>query len=65
MTVKHAQINIPADFDTIKKAIFWFKTTEDGIKQGLSRSNADFKSPCFLYSIMDFYCSKAIFHRRL
>ena len=33
------QINVPADFDTIEKAFSGSKTTEEGIKQGLSRSN--------------------------
>lgn len=29
-------------------------STDKGIKQGLSRSNADFESPCSLYSVKDF-----------
>ena len=48
------RVNVPADFDTIKKAISGVKTAEKGIKQGLSRSNADFGSPCLLYSVTEF-----------
>ena len=45
------RINVPADFDTIEKAFSGVKTAEKGIKQGLSRSNADFGSPCYVCSI--------------
>lgn len=38
-------VNVPADFDTIEKAFSGVKTAEKGIKQGLSRSDTDFKSP--------------------
>ena len=41
------RVNVPADFDTIGKAFSGVKAAEKGIKQGLSRSNADFGSPCF------------------
>ena len=45
------QIYVPTDFDTIEKAFSGVKTAEKGIKQGLSRSNADFGSPCYVCSI--------------
>ena len=48
------RVNVPADFDTIEKAFSGVKTAERGIKQGLSRSNADFGSPCLLYSVTEF-----------
>ena len=48
------RVNVPADFDTIEKAFSGVKTAEKGIKQGLSRSNADFGSPCLLYSVTEF-----------
>ena len=54
---------VPADFDTIEKAFSGVETAEKGIKQGLSRSNADFGSPCSLYSIMDFCCFQVRLHR--
>ena len=41
------RVYVPADFDTIKIAFPGAKTAEKGIKQGLSRSNTDFGSPCF------------------
>ena len=56
-------LNVPADFDTIEKAFSGVKITEKGIKQGLSRSNADFESPCLLYSVIDFCRSKVRRHR--
>ena len=43
------RVNVPADFDTIGKAFSGVKAAEKGIKQGLSRSNADFGSPCFCF----------------
>lgn len=49
-----AGVNVPADFDTIKKAFSRVETAERGIKQGLSRSNTDFESPFSLYSVTDF-----------
>ena len=48
------RVNVPTDFDTIEKAFSGVKTAEKGIKQGLSRSNADFGSPCLLYSVTEF-----------
>jgi len=57
------RINVPADFDTIGKDFSEVKAAEKGIKQGLSRSNADFESPCLLYSVIDFYRSNARLHR--
>ena len=45
------RIYVPTDFDTIEKAFSGVKTAEKGIKQGLSRSNADFGSPCYVCSI--------------
>ena len=57
------QIYVPTDFDTIEKAFSGVKTAEKGIKQGLSRSNADFGSPCLLYSVMDFCRSDVRWHR--
>ena len=57
------RVNVPADFDTILKAFSGVKTAEKGIKQGLSRSNADFKSPCLLYSVIDSCRSKVRRHR--
>ena len=53
-------VYVPTDFDTIEKALSGVKTAEKGIKQGLSRSNADFGSPCSLYSIeMSYrYCAR-------
>ncbi len=42
------RVNVPAD---------------KGIKQGLSRSNADFESPCSLYSVKDFCRAKVWCHR--
>lgn len=56
-------VNVPADFDTIEKTFSGIKTAEKGIKQGISRSNADFEIPCLLYSAVDFYHSKARWHR--
>ena len=45
----NAGFNVPADFDTIEKAFSGVKPVEKGIKQGLSRSTSDFKSPfCFI-----------------
>ena len=44
------RVNVPAD---------------KGIKQGLSRSNADFESPCLLYSIVDFCRRSVRMHRGL
>ena len=41
------KVYVPTDFDTIKIAFPGAKTAEKGIKQGLSRSNTDFGSPCF------------------
>ena len=57
------RIYVPTDFDTIEKAFSGVKTAEKGIKQGLSRSNADFGSPCLLYSVMDFCHSRVRPHR--
>ena len=57
------RVNVPADFDTIDKTFSGIKTAEKGIKQGISRSNADFEIPCLLYSAVDFYHSKARWHR--
>ena len=57
------KINVPADFDTIEKAFSGVKTAEKGIKQGLPRSNADFGSPCLLYSVIDFCRSRVRPHR--
>ena len=57
------RIYVPTDFDTIEKAFSGVKTAEKGIKQGLSRSNADFGSPCLLYSVMDFCRSDVRWHR--
>ena len=48
------RVNVPADFDTIEKAFSGVKTAEKGIKQGFSRLNADFGSPCLLYSVTEF-----------
>ena len=45
------RVYVPTDFDTIEKAFSGVKTAKKGTKQGLSRSNADFGSPCLLYSI--------------
>ena len=45
------RVYVPTDFDTIEKAFSGVKTAEKGIKQGLSRSNADFGSPCYVCSI--------------
>ncbi len=57
------RVNVPSDFDTIEKAFSGGKTAEKGIKQGLSRSNADFGSPCLLYSVIDLCRSKVRRHR--
>ena len=57
------RVNVPADFDTIEKAFSGVKTTEKGIKQGLSRSNADFESPCLLYSFVGFRRLQVRLHR--
>ena len=57
------RVYVPTDFDTIEKAFSGVKTAEKGIKQGLSRSNADFGSPCLLYSVMDFCRSDVRWHR--
>ena len=57
------KVNVPADFDTIEKAFSGVKTAEKGIKQGLSRSDTDFGSPCSLYSVIDFCRSKVRRHR--
>ena len=59
------RVNVPADFDTIEKAFSGVKTAEKSIKQGLSRSNADFESPCLLYSVIDFCRSKVRRHREV
>ncbi len=48
------RVDVPADFDTIEKAFSGVKTAKKGIKQGLSRLNADFGSPCLLYSVTEF-----------
>lgn len=53
-TVSQGGINVPADFDTIEITFSVVKTTEKGIKQGLSRSNTDFGSPFSFYSVTDF-----------
>ena len=45
------RVYVPTDFDTIEKAFSRVKTAQKGTKQGLSRSNADFGSPCFVCSI--------------
>ena len=59
------RVNVPADFDTIEKALSGAKTTEKGIKQGLSKSNADSESPCLLYSIVDLCRCSVRIHRGL
>ena len=56
-------VYVPTDFDTIEKAFSGVKTAEKGIKQGLSRSNADFKSPYLLYSVVRFCRANARLHR--
>ena len=52
------RVNVPSDFDTMEKAFSWVKIAEKSIKQGLSRSDTDFGSPCSLYSVIDFCRSK-------
>ncbi|MGF0055677.1 hypothetical protein ACQRB4_06735 [Peptoniphilaceae bacterium SGI.097] len=63
ITTSAGGVYVPTDFDTIEKAFSGVKTAEKGIKQGLSRSNADFGSPCLLYSVMDFCRSDVRWHR--
>ena len=57
------RINVPADFDTIEKAFSGANAAEKGLKQGLSRSNAGFESPCLLYSVVDFFRSRPRLYR--
>ena len=63
ITTSAGGVYVPADFDTIEKAFSGVETAEKGIKQGLSRSNADFGSPFSLYSVMDFCRSRVRLHR--
>ena len=51
ITIATSRLYVPTDFDTIEKAFSGVKTAEKCTKQGLSRSNADFGSPCFVCSI--------------
>mgnify|MGYP007004252559 CR=1 FL=1 len=57
------RVNVPTDFDTIEKAFSGVETAEKSIKQGLSRSNADFESPCLLYLVVD-SCRSKVRRRR-
>lgn len=45
-------VYVRADFDTKRKSPLQHKCAEKGLKQGLSRSIADFGSPVFLYEVV-------------